>query len=154
MSRFSQHPWWPLCAWRCGGWLSLLLLLAVSPTAYASLLTPEQAHPSVADGETAEAPRERAPAATEDPRVIFAQAQAWPAQGAPCPDAVLRQAVETAFRPAAPWDQITAAITAFALYHDRPWGTQVMQPLVVCHAASILVNADVLVRMQRAWTTQ
>jgi len=86
--------------------------------------------------------------------VIFAQAQAWPAQWSPFPDAVLRQAVETALRPEAPWDQVTAAITAFDLYHDRPWVTQVMQPYVVCHAASILVNADVLVRIHRAWTTR
>jgi hypothetical protein len=86
--------------------------------------------------------------------VIFAHAQAWPAQGAPFPDAVLRQAVETALRPEAPWDQVTAAIAAFDLYHDRPWVTQVMQPYVICHAAFILVNADFLVRIQRAWTTR
>jgi hypothetical protein len=154
MSYFSQHqhPWRPLCGWRCGGWLSLLLLLAVSPTAHASLFTLEQAHPSVADGEAADASSARPPREGEDPRVIFAQAQAWPAQGAPFPDAVLRQAVETALRPEAPWDQVTAAIAAFDLYHDRPWVTQVMQPYVVCHAASILVNADFLVRIQRAWT--
>ena len=156
MSRFSQHqhPWWPLCAWRCGVWLSLLLLLAVSPTAYASPSTPDQAHPSVADGEAADAPRARPPREGEDPRVIFAQAQAWPAHGAPFPDAVLRQAVETALRPEAPWDQVTAAITAFDLYHDRPWVTQVLQPFVVYHAATILVNADVFVRIHRAWTTR
>ena len=104
MSRFSQHqhPWWQLCGWRLSVWLSLLLLLAVSPTAYASLSTPEQAHPSVADGEAADTPRARPPREIEDPRVVFAQAQAWPAHGAPFPDAVLRQAVETALRPEAP----------------------------------------------------
>ena len=51
-----------------------------------------------------------------------------------------------------PWDDITAAITAFDLYHDRPWVTQVLQPFVVYHAAHILLNADDLVRMHRAWT--
>jgi hypothetical protein len=146
MSRFCQpqHPWRPLCGWRCGVWLGLLLFLTVSATAHAFL----------ADGDAANALRAPTPREGEDPRVIFAQARAWSAQGAPFPDAVLRQAVETALRPEAPWDQVTAAITAFDLYHDRPWVTQVMQPYVVCHAASILVNADVLVRMHRAWTTR
>jgi hypothetical protein len=148
MSRFSQHqrPWWQLCGWRCGVWCSLLLLLAVSPTAHAALSTPEQAHPSAVTVEAPDAPGE------EDPRVIFAQAQAWPAQGAPFPDAVLRQAVETALRPEAPWDQVTAAITAFDLYHDRPWVAQVLQPFVVYHATNILLNADVFARIHCGWT--
>ena len=57
-------------------------------------------------------------------------------------------------RPEAPWDQVTAAIAAFDLYHDRPWVTQVLQPFVVYHATHILVNADVFARIHRAWTTR
>ena len=72
--------------------------------------------------------------------------------GTPFPDALLRQAVEAALQPEASWDDITAAITAFDLYQDRPWVTQVMQPFVVYHATHILLNADVFVRMHRAWT--
>ena len=84
--------------------------------------------------------------------MIFAQARAWPAHGDPFPDAVLRKAVETALQPEASWDYITAAITAFDLYHDRPWVTQVLQPFVVYHAAYILLNADDLGKLHRAWT--
>src|SRR5215475_1089234 len=147
MSRFSQpqHPWRPWCGWRCGVWLGLLLFLTVSATAHAFL----------ADGDAANALRAPTPREGEDPPVIFAQARAWPAYGAPFPDAVLRQAVETALRPEAPWDQVTAAITAFDLYHDRPWVTEVMRPYVVCHAASILVGSVLKVKMDcDRWHTE
>jgi hypothetical protein len=65
---------------------------------------------------------------------------------------LLRRAVETALQPEAPWDQITAAITAFDLYQDRPWVTQVLQPFVVYHAHNILLNVDVFARLHRGWT--
>ena len=143
MSRFSQHPrrWQQSGRWSCGVRLCALLLLAVCAAAHASLATPAQAHAHASHGK-------------EDPQAVLAQARAWPAHGEPFPDAALRQAVETALQPDAPWDDITAAITAFDLYQDRPWVTQVLQPFVVYHAAYILLNADDLVRMHRAWTTR
>jgi hypothetical protein len=116
MARFSQHqrPWWQLGGWYGGVGRSLLLLFTVSAAAHATFATPAQVHPSAATIEAPDAPGE------EDPRVIFAQAQAWQAHGVSFPDAVRRKAVETALQPEATWDQITAAITAFDLYHDRP----------------------------------
>jgi hypothetical protein len=146
MSRFSQHQrrWWQSWRWCYGVWRRVLLLLAVFAAA--------QAAPGVSAGAGADTPRARATVATADPQVIFAQAQAWPAHGAPFPDAVLRQAVETALRPEAPEDQVTAAITAFDLYQDRPWVPQVLQPFVVYHATHIVLNADVFARIHCGWT--
>ena len=86
------------------------------------------------------------------PRAILAQAQRWRERGEPFPDARLRQAVEAALQPEASWEDITSAITAFEVYQDRPWLTQVMQPFVVYHAAHILLNADMFARMHRLWT--
>jgi hypothetical protein len=51
----------------------------------------------------------------------------------------------------ASWDDITAAITAFDVYQDRPWVTQVMQPFVVYNATHILLNADMFAKMHRTW---
>jgi hypothetical protein len=117
-------------------------------TVHAALSTPVQAHPSAATVEAPDAPGE------EDPQVILAQARAWQAHGVPFPEAVLRKAVETALRPEAPWDQVTAAITAFDLYQDRPWVPQVLQPFVAYHATNIVLNADVFARLHHAWTTR
>ena len=154
MSRFSQHQrrWQQSCKRCCGVWLCVLLTFVVCAAAPASLAIPAQAHAYGSDGAAVDAPMTRASHEGADPRVIFAQAQAWPTHGDPFPDAVLRKAVETALQPEASWDYITAAITAFDLYHDRPWVTQVLHPFVVYHAAYILLNADDLGKLHRAWT--
>ena len=148
MSGFSQHQrsWRQSGGWHGIVWRSLLLLLAISVSAHVALSAPAQADPRAANVEVTDAPGER------DPRVIFARAQAWPAPTASFPDTVLRKAVETALQPEASWDMITAAITAFDLYHDRPWVTQVLQPFVAYHAAHILLNADFFARLHEAWT--
>lgn len=125
--------------WRFDVWLRCMVLLTSMIPATTSLWAVDLAQPSISE---------------IDPRVILARAQAWQARGVPFPDADLRQAVEAALQPEAPWDQITAAITAFDVYHDRPWVTQVLQPFVVYHAAHILLNADVFARLHRAWTTR
>jgi hypothetical protein len=82
----------------------------------------------------------------------LAQVQRWQERGTPFPDALLRKAVEAALQPEASWDDITAAITAFDVYQDRPWVTQVMQPFVMYNATNILLNADMFARMHRTWT--
>jgi hypothetical protein len=82
----------------------------------------------------------------------LAQAQRWRERGTPFPDALLRQAVEAALQPEASWDDTVAAITAFDVYQDRPWVTQVMQPFVMYNATNILLNADMFARMHRTWT--
>jgi hypothetical protein len=129
-----------------------LLLLALCAAAHAFLAASAQADPSVSEGEFADVAGEHALFAAEDPRTIFARARAWPVHGTPFPDALLREAVETALRPEAPWDQVTAAITAFDLYQDRPWVTQVLQPFVAYHATNILLNVDVFAKLHRGWT--
>ncbi len=83
--------------------------------------------------------------------MILAQAQRWHERGTPFPEARLRQAVEAALQPEASWDDIAAAITAFDVYQDRPWVTQVMQPFVVYNATHILLNADMFAKMHRTW---
>jgi hypothetical protein len=120
MSRFYQRPWWQFWGESPGVWLRLLLL-TLCAAAHAFLAAPAQVDPSVSEGEFADVAGEHALFAAEDPRTIFARARAWPVHGTPFPDALLREAVETALRPEAPWDQVTAAITAFDLYQDRPW---------------------------------
>jgi hypothetical protein len=131
-------------------WLSLLLILTSSATALAALLAPASTRGFAA--ESLETRQEQGLVETEDPRAILAQAQAWHGRGEPFPDALLRQAVEAALQPEASWEDITAAITAFDTYQDRPWVIQVLQPFVVYHATHILLNADVFVRMHSAWT--
>ena len=133
-------------------WLRLVALLASAVTALASPLAAAPAQRSVSNTETAETRREQARFETGDPREIFMWAQTWQARGKPLPDAILRQAVEVALRPEASWEEITAAITAFDLYKDRPWVTQVLEPFVVYHAAHILLNTDVFARLHCAWT--
>jgi hypothetical protein len=103
------------------------------------------------DAEASETRQDQALVKTADPRTILAQAQRWHERGTPFPDALLRQAVEAALQPEASWDDITAAITAFDVYQDRPWLTQVMQPFVVYNASTILLNADMFARMHRMW---
>jgi hypothetical protein len=105
----------------------------------------------VVDAEASETRQDQALVETADPRTILAQAQRWRERGTPFPDALLRKAVEAALQPEASWDDITAAITAFDVYQDRPWVTQVMQPFVVYNATNILLNADMLARMHHTW---
>jgi len=138
-------------AWYCHVWLSLLMSLASSATALAALLTPALATTRVLDAEASETRPEQVLVETEDPRAILAQAQRWRERGAPFPDALLRKAVEAALQPETSWDAITVAITAFDVYQDRPWLTQVMQPFVVYNATNILLNADMFARMHRTW---
>jgi hypothetical protein len=133
-------------------WLRLVTLLASAVTALASPLAADPTQRSVSNTETAETRQEQTRFETVDPREIFMRAQTWQARGDPFPDTVLRTAVEVALQPEASWDQITAAITAFDVYQDRLWVTQVLQPFVVYHAAHILLNADTFARMHREWT--
>ena len=137
--------------WYFHVWLSLLISLASSATALAALLTPVSATTRVLDAEASETRQEQVLIGSEDPRAILAQAQRWRERGTPFPDALLRKAVEAALQPEASWDDITAAITAFDVYQDRPWVTQVMQPFVVYNATNILLNADMFARMHRTW---
>ena len=148
----QQYQGRPSRGWRFHVWLSLLIILASSATARAALLTPAPAPTRVFDAEATETRQEQALVETADPRAILAQAQRWRERGEPFPDALLRQAVEAALQPEASWEDITAAITTFDVYQDRPWLTQVMQPFVVYHAAHILLNADMFARMHRLWT--
>jgi len=140
--------------WLFDVWLSLVVLLASMVTAPASPLVADPAQPSVSDTDSVETRREHARFETVDPREILARAQTWQARGDLFPAALLRKAVEAALQPEATWDQSMAAITAFDVYKDRPWVTQVLQPFVVSHAAHILLNADVFARMHRTWTTR
>jgi len=137
--------------WYFHVWLSLLISLASSATALAALLTPAPTTTRVLDAEASETRPEQVLVETEDPRAILAQAQRWRERGAPFPDALLRKAVEAALQPETSWDAITVAITAFDVYQDRPWLTQVMQPFVVYNATNILLNADMFARMHRTW---
>jgi hypothetical protein len=57
-----------------------------------------------------------------------------------------------ALQPEASWEEITAAITAFDVYKDRPWVTQVLQPFVAYHAAHLVLNAEVFATLHRGWT--
>ena len=146
----QQHQDQAPRGWRFPVWLSLLLILTSSATALAALLVPASTRGF--DAESLETRQEQGLVETEDPRAILAQAQAWQGRGEPFPDTLLRQAVEAALQPEASWEAITAAITAFDAYQDRPWVTQVLQPFVVYHATHILLNADVFGRMHSAWT--
>jgi hypothetical protein len=94
----------------------------------------------------------REPWITEDPEAGFAFVHIWQQYGHPFPDALLKKIVEAAFRPEAPWDHTKAGITQFALYHDRPWVTEVLGPFVTYHTLHILVNVDFFARLNRAWT--
>ena len=138
-------------SWRFHVWLSLLIILASSAMAPAAPLPPAPATTRVLDPEASATRPAQALVETEDPRAILAQAQRWRERGTPFPDALLRKAVEAALQPEASWDDITAAITAFDVYQDRPWLTQVMQPFVVYNATNILLNADMFARMHRTW---
>jgi hypothetical protein len=137
--------------WYFHVWLRLLFRLASSAAILTALLTPASATARLLDAEASETRSEQVLVATEGPRAVLAQAQRWRERGTPFPDALLRKAVEAALQPEAPWDDITAAITAFDAYQDRPWLTQVMQPFVVYNATNILLNADMFARMHRAW---
>jgi len=139
-------------SWRFHVWLSLLIILASSAMAPAAPLPPAPATTRVLDPEASATRPAQALVETEDPRAILAQAQRWRERGTLFPDALLRKAVEAALQPEASWDDITAAITAFDVYQDRPWVTQVMQPFVVYNATHILLNADMFARMHRTWT--
>ena len=153
MSHVAQHQRrWPQSSRGGGVWLRRLLLLAVGVAVGAMLTHPAQPYAYSSAGTAAEALVTHVASEPSDPRVMLAQARAWPAHGNPFPDALLRQAVEIALQPGASWDYITAAITAFDLYQDRPWVTEVLQPFVSAHAAHIVLNADDLVRLHRAWT--
>jgi hypothetical protein len=133
-------------------WLGLLLVLASSTAAFAALLSPVPATTRVLDAEAGERRQAQELVESADPRTILVQVQRWRERGTPFPDALLRKAVEAALQPEASWDDITAAITAFDVYQDRPWVTQVMQPFVVYNATNILLNADMFARMHRTWT--
>src|SRR5262245_3769384 len=138
--------------WYFHVWLRLLISFASSATALAALLTLAPATTRVLDAEASETRPAQGLVETEDPRAILEQAQRWRERGTPFPDALLRKAVEAALQPEASWDDITAAITAFDVYQDRPWLTQVMQPFVVYNASNIVPNADMCPMMKLAWT--
>src|SRR5215471_12572820 len=138
--------------WRCHVWLPLLLSLALSAAALTAFLVPGSVPTHIVAAEASETQPEQALVETAEPHAILAQAQRWRERGEPFPDALLRKAVEAALQPEASWDDITAAITAFDVYQDRPWVTQVLQPFVVYNATNILLNADMFARMHRTWT--
>ena len=132
-------------------WLPLLLSFASSAAALTAPLAPEPVPTLVVAAEASETRPEQVLVETAEPRALLAQAQRWRERGEPFPDALLRKAVEAALQPEASWDDITAAITAFDVYQDRPWVTQVLQPFVVYNATNILLNADMFARMHRTW---
>jgi len=152
MRRFHQHHCQQHGAWLLGVWLGLVVVLVSPVTAQRSSWNPPGAQTGVADVEDADTRQDRAPFISHDPRVILRRAQAWQARGTPFPDALLRQAVEAALQPEVPWEYLTAAITAFDVYQDRPWVPHVLQPFVASNAVHILLNADVFARLHRNWT--
>src|SRR5262249_27491018 len=128
--RQQHHQGQQTCRWHFLGWRSLGIILAWFIIASASLWLPASVQSSVSAAENVDTRRARTPLETDDPRAILAWAQAWQARGETLPDALLKKAVEAALQPEASWEEITAAITAFDVYKDRPWVAQVLQPFV------------------------
>src|SRR5262249_38604290 len=138
--------------WRRYVWLLLLLSFASSAAALSAPLAPEPVPPLIVAPAASETGPEQVLGEAAEPRALLVQAERWRERGEPFPDALLRKAVEAALQPEASWDDITAAITAFDVYQDRPWVTQVMQPFVAYNATNILLNADMFARIHRTWT--